>query len=91
MPDERSGNEQSVVGHCSVCGVLEELFELPDRTDRCCLSCSADLATAVLLTEEIDSATLSGRNAEGLIEELTELSVRVLARSQSADSGSISF
>ena len=87
MSDEKGGNEQNEVGHCSVCGILKELFELPDRTDRCCLSCSADLATAVLLTEEIDSATLGGRNAEGLIEELTELSVRVLARSQSSDFG----
>src|ERR1700757_4240251 len=85
------GSEQDPVGHCSVCGIPEELFELPGRADRCCLSCGADLATVALLTDEIDAATLSGREAESLIEELNVLSARMLARSQSADSGTISL
>jgi len=86
-----SVGEQDSIGPCSVCGTYDELPELPGRASRCCLSCGADLATVALLTEEIDAATLSGRDAENLIEELNELSARVLARSQSADSGSIFF
>jgi hypothetical protein len=88
MQDE---TKQNAIGDCSVCGTFEELFELPDRRDKCCLSCSADLATSLLLAEEIDSATLCGRSAEGLIEELNAVSARMLARSQSADFGSISL
>jgi len=42
-----------------------------------------------LLTAEIDAATFGGRYAESLIEELNVLTARMLARSQSADSGSI--
>lgn len=90
MTDQRNENGQTV-GNCSVCGVFEELFGLPGRTDRCCLSCSADLATVALLTDEIDAATLAGREAAGLIDELNVLSARMLARSQSIDSGSISL
>lgn len=91
MPDKGSESERESIGQCSVCGVFGELFGLPERKGRCCISCSADLATVTLLTEEIDSATLSGRSAEKLIEELNVLSTRMLGRSQSADSGSISL
>ena len=91
MSNEKNESEQGSFGHCSVCGAFEELAELPGSTDRCCLSCGADLATVALLTEEIDTATLSGRETESLIEELNELSARVLARSQSTDFGSISL
>jgi hypothetical protein len=47
---------------CSVCGRADELLELPGRTEKYCLGCSADLATATLLTAEIDAATLAGQN-----------------------------
>jgi hypothetical protein len=86
-----SEGEKASIGQCSVCGAFEELAELPGSTDRCCLSCGADLATVALLTEEIDAATLSGRETESLVQELNELSARVLARSQSTDFGSISL
>ena len=89
MPVQGKGSEQDPVGHCSVCGISEELFEAPDRKGRCCLSCGADLAMVALLTAEIDAATFGGRYAESLIEELNVLTARMLARSQSADSGSI--
>jgi len=92
MQNQGKGSEQGRVGHCSVCGIPEEaLFELPGRADLCCLSCGADLGMVALLTAEIDAATLSGRDAESLIEELNVLSARMLARSQSADSGTISL
>lgn len=86
-----SESEKDSIGQCSVCGTCGELPELPGRIDRCCLLCGADLATIALLTEEIDASTLSGRDTENLIAELNELSARVLARSQSADFGSISL
>ena len=66
-----SNNLQSVdqdsVGHCSVCGCVTELVELPGRLDRYCLECSGDVATAILLTTEIDAATLSGRDTNELV------------------------
>jgi hypothetical protein len=78
------GVEQDPIGHCSVCGHIGELFELPGRTDKCCLACSADLATTILLTTEIDAATLAGRNTRELVSEFVEISSRVLHRAQSA-------
>lgn len=82
------GTEQSSIARCSVCGrIEEELFELPGRTERCCLECSADLATAILLTTEIDAATLAGRSTNALISEFGEISNRMLERSQSAEMG----
>jgi hypothetical protein len=76
--------DQDLIGYCSVCGRIAELFELPGRTDKCCLACSADLATTILLTTEIDAATLAGRNTNALVSEFAEISSRVLHRAQSA-------
>jgi hypothetical protein len=76
--------EQASVGNCSVCGRAAELLELPGRTDKFCLSCSADLATVVLLGTEIDAATVDGRNTEALVSEFDEVSARMLGRAQSA-------
>ena len=67
-----------------MCGRIAELFDLPGRTDTCCLACSADLATTILLTTEIDAATLAGRNTSALVSEFREISSRVLGRAQSA-------
>jgi hypothetical protein len=78
-------NNQDVIVHCSVCGHLTEPFDLPERPEKFCLECSADLATALLLTTEIDAATLSGQNADPLISEFAQLSQNILTRSQSAD------
>jgi len=78
------GTEQDLDGQCSVCGLAEELFELPGRTEKYCLACSADVATAILLTTEIDSATLAGQSAEAMVCEFADLSRRMLDRSQSA-------
>jgi hypothetical protein len=79
--------KQDLIGHCSVCGRVEELFDLPGRTEKYCLECSADLATAMLLTTEIDAATLAGNSAEALVSEFSEISTRLLDRSQSAELG----
>jgi hypothetical protein len=61
-------SEESI-GHCSACGGITELVELPGRVDKFCLECSADLATAVLLITEIDAATLAERNTNVLQEQ----------------------
>jgi hypothetical protein len=76
--------EQALIGHCSVCGHATELLELPGRTDKFCLPCSADLATVILLGTEIDAATVAGRNADALVSEFKEISGRMLGRAQSA-------
>lgn len=67
---------------CSVCGHEAELFELPGRSEKYCLTCSADVATFILLTTEIDAATMGGQDAEPLIAEFAQLSSRLLARAQ---------
>lgn len=77
--------EQDLIGHCSVCGRVTELLELPGRTDKFCLPCSADLATVLLLATEIDAGTVAGRNTDGLVSEFNEISTRMLGRAQSAD------
>jgi hypothetical protein len=82
------GCEEDLSSQCSVCGRIEELFELPGRAEKCCLGCSADIATATLLATEIDAATLAGQNATLLISEYEQLGVRLLSRSQSAELGS---
>jgi hypothetical protein len=81
------GTEQDSIGQCSVCGRIEALFELPGRTEKCCLECSADLATAILLSTEIHAATLTGRSTNALVSEFSEISTRMLERSQSAELG----
>src|SRR6266404_1430639 len=47
----------------------------------------ADLATAILLSTEIDAATLAGRSTKALASEFSEISSRMLERSQSAELG----
>ncbi len=79
--------EPDSTGKCSVCGRAVELFELPGRIDKSCLECSADLATAILLSTEIDAATLAGRNTNALVAEFAEISGRMLDRAQSAELG----
>ncbi len=81
------GTEQDAIGQCSVCGHTEALFELPGRTEKYCLECSADLATAILLSAEIDAATLAGGSTNALVSEFSDISNRMLERSQSAELG----
>jgi hypothetical protein len=76
--------EQDLIGKCSVCGRVTELLELPGRADKFCLSCSADLATVILLATEIDAATVAGRSTNTLVSEFDEISTRMLGRAQSA-------
>jgi hypothetical protein len=78
------GTEQNLIGQCSVCGLVAESFELPGRTEKYCRTCSADVATAILLTAEIDAATLAGRSANAMVCEFVEISRRMLGRAQSA-------
>jgi hypothetical protein len=75
--------DQEPIGQCSVCGRVSEIFELPGRSEQFCLACSADLAATILLTAEIDAATLSGQNTSALVSEFAQISSRVLSRAQS--------
>jgi hypothetical protein len=75
---------RETIGHCSVCGRIGQLVELPGRIDKSCLACSADLATATLLITEIVAATLAGRNTNALASECTESGRRMLERAQFA-------
>jgi hypothetical protein len=81
------GCEEDLSSLCSVCGRVEELFELPGRSEQYCLGCSADIAAATLLATEIDAATLAGQNVSFLISEYEQLGARLLGRSQSAELG----
>jgi hypothetical protein len=67
---------------CEVCGHRGELFDLPGRKEKYCLECSADVATSILLTTEIDAATSSGEETAGLVSEFVQLGRRLLARAQ---------
>jgi hypothetical protein len=77
--------ELNVAGQCSVCGRVRDLVELPGRPEKFCLECSADLAIAVHLAHEIAAATRKGCNTEGWEAEFSEVSHRMLERSQFAD------
>ena len=81
------GTECDLSGQCSVCGHCGELFGLPGRSGKYCLECSADVATVILLTAEIDAATLVGRNTNELVAEFAHISHRMLDRAQSAELG----
>jgi len=52
------GTEEELISQCSICGRKEALFDLPGTTEKFCWGCSADFATIIVLTAEIDSATL---------------------------------
>ena len=84
MSSGPKGSEEPSVLRCSVCGRCTELFELPGGGEKYCWECSADVATSILLTTEIDAATMAGGETEGLVEEFAKLSHRLLERVQSA-------
>ncbi len=77
--------ERNVAKLCGLCGRIRDLFELPGRPEKFCLECSADLATVIQLSTEIGAATRAGRSTDTLESELSEISRRMLQRSQSAD------
>jgi hypothetical protein len=80
--EESSRSEEPPSPECSVCGRRTFLFGLPGQPEKYCFECSADVATSMLLTTEIDAATLAGQDAETLIAEFAQLSTRLLARAQ---------
>ena len=84
MSSGPKGSEEPLRLQCCVCGHQAELFDLPGKTGKYCLECSADVATSILLTTEIDAATLAGQDAANLIAEFSQLSTRLLERAQSA-------
>jgi len=77
-------SEEGSIPPCSVCGQRKELVDLPGRSEKYCLACSADVATSILLKTEIDAATMAGQEARGLVAEFAQLSKRLLERAQSA-------
>jgi hypothetical protein len=58
-------------------------FEFPGTTAKFCSGCSADFATIIVLTAEIDPAALDGVCVDELRSELFDISRRMLERSQS--------
>jgi hypothetical protein len=85
MTQEDTSAQEAIVAKCRLCGQREELFELPEEPGEYCLACSADVATAILLTAEIDAATLAGRASNALIVEFSELTASMLRRCQRTD------
>jgi hypothetical protein len=81
------GTGEELVAQCSICGRIEASFDLSGTTEKFCWGCSADLATIIVLTDAIDSATLAGVSTDDLQMELCDISRRMLDRSQSAESG----
>jgi hypothetical protein len=77
--------ELNLAGQCSVCGRVRDLVGLPGRPEKFCLECSADLAIAVHLAHEIAAATREGCNTDAWEVEFSEVSHRMLERSQFAD------
>jgi len=82
--------ERNVARPCELCGRIRDLFELPGGPEKFCLECSADLATVIQLSTEIGAARRSGRNIDELESELSEMSRRMLERSQSAGRNDVS-
>lgn len=78
------GSEEpsSLRGRCSVCGIYTDLSELPGRREKYCLECSADVATSILLTTEIDAANKTGEETAVLVSEFLQVGRRMLARAQ---------
>jgi hypothetical protein len=76
------GSADPWVARCSVCGSHAELVELPGKSEKYCFSCSADVATSILLTTEIDAANECGDDSAPLVAEFLQLSRRLLARAQ---------
>jgi hypothetical protein len=81
------GTEQSSVAPCSICGGIEASFDLPGTKQRFCWGCSADLATILVLTDEINAAKGAGAGTDELLSEVSDISSRMLQRSQLADLG----
>jgi len=79
-----NGSEEpsSLRGKCSVCGIHRDLCELPGRREKYCFECSADVATSILLTTEIDEANRSGEETAPLVAEFLQVGRRMLARAQ---------
>jgi hypothetical protein len=67
---------------CISCGRQSELFELPGRREKYCLECSADVATSILLSAEIDAANRLGEDTGALVAEFLQIGRRLLARAQ---------
>jgi len=71
-----------VTARCNGCARLRELFELPGRGERYCFECSADVATVILLSTEIDQSRRAGEDARALESEVAALASRMLSRSR---------
>jgi len=74
--------DEGSLGECAACGKETELFELPGREENFCDECSADIATSILLSTEIDEATRTGAETSGLVAEFLQLGRRLLSRAQ---------
>jgi hypothetical protein len=75
---------RNVAKQCGLCGRVRDLFELPGMPEKFCWKCSADFATVAQLSTEIGAATRARTSTDKLESELSEMSRRILERTQSA-------
>jgi hypothetical protein len=73
-------------GNCEVWGHRTEIVELQGRTDKYCVSCTADVVTVILLHAEIEAARPGGQDPIDLESEAAELLIKLLQKPGNADS-----
>jgi hypothetical protein len=76
-------------GRCGFCDGTTELFILPGRFERHCFPCSADVATTILLSTEINAGRLQGWHVCALECALAEVNERMLARLRQSNSSGV--
>ena len=76
--------KQDAAKQCGLCGRVTDSFELPGMPEKFCWECSTDFATVAQLSTEIGAATKAGRSTDALESELSEMTRRILERTQSA-------
>lgn len=67
---------------CEACGRLSELSELPERRDRNCAECNADISTLVLLYRRLEVAKPDSEHEADLEDRLVAILQRFLERSK---------
>jgi len=69
-----------LVARCDTCGRLSELFQLPDRKDRNCAECNADISILVLLYHRLEITEGKAEDTTNLEAQLVPILHRFLER-----------
>jgi hypothetical protein len=69
-----------LVGTCDTCGRLSGLFQLPDRKDRNCAECNANISTLIFLYREWLIADRGSEHSADLEDQLVSVLHRSLGR-----------